>query len=452
MSGLLGIGTSALLANQRALAVTGNNIANANTEGYSRQRVDFSARHVPGQMLGQGVESGLIERYTDSFANQRLTQSVSSHASVASGADLAGRLDLLLSDPATGLSDPLRAFVDAVDAWAADPNATETRVQLLGQAETIAQRFGQVQDGLDSFTQEINTRVGGAVDRINTLSQNIAELNDQIALNGGLGSGQQPNGLLDERDRLVNELASLIDVQTVPQDDGSLNVMVGNGQGLVVGKQTNLIGIEPGATPVDPVSVTVAGSDISAQISGGELGGLMAFRRDVLEPAQQDLSALAQGLADTVNAAQAAGVDANGVTGTALFATSPPSARLEVLLDDPQTLASAPAGAAAGSGDNSNALALADALRGPAVNGLSLQDAHVALVSGVGSSARRLEATETAEAALMANNLELRDAVSGVNLDEEAANMLRYQQAYQAAAQIIATANEMFESLLAAAR
>ncbi len=452
MSGLLSIGTSALLANQRALAVTGNNIANANTEGYSRQRVDFSARHVTGQMIGQGVDSGLVERYADSFANQRLTQSVSSHSSLASGADLAGRLDLLLSDPSTGLTDPLRAFVDAVDAWAADPNSTETRVQLLGQADTIAQRFGQLQDGIDNLTREINTRIGGAVDRINTLSQNIADLNDQIALNGGLGNGQQPNGLLDERDALVNELASLIDVQTVPQDDGSLNVLVGNGQGLVVGKQANLLGVNPGVTPLDPAAVMVGGSDISQQIKGGELGGLLSFRGDVMEPAQTKLTGLAQGLADTVNAAQAAGSDANGVPGADLFAINPPSARLEVLIDDPLALAAAPAGAAAGSGDNSNALALADALRGPAVNGMSLQDAHIAMVSGVGSTARRLEAAETAESALLANNLEMRDAVSGVNLDEEAANMLRYQQAYQAAAQIIATANEMFQSLLAAAR
>ena len=452
MSGLMGIGTSALLANQRALAVTSNNIANANTEGYSRQRVDFSARHVAGQMLGQGVDSGLVERYSDSFANQRLTQSVSSHASLASSADLAGRLDLMMSDSATGLTDPLRAFVDSVDAWAADPTATETRVQVLGQAESIAQRFGQLQDGLDQFTAEVNTRIGGAVDNINSLSQGVAELNDQIVLNGGLGNTQQPNGLLDQRDQLVNELASLIDVQTVPQDDGSLNVLVGNGQGIVVGKQARQLDVEAGLTPQDPVAVTVAGSDISAQIGGGELGGLIAFRSDVLEPVQQDLSALAQGLANTVNSAQAAGVDANGTTGGALFASNPPGASLEVLIEDPQALASAPAGAAAGSGDNSNVLALADALRGAAVNGVSLQDANITLVSTLGSSARRLEAAETAESAVLANNLELKDAVSGVSLDEEAANLLRYQQAYQAAAQIIATANEMFESLLAAAR
>ena len=163
-------------------------------------------------------------------------------------------------------------------------------------------------------------------------------------------------------------------------------------------------------------------------------------------------SAVAQGLANTVNSAQAAGVDATGTTGGALFASNPPGASLEVLIEDPQALASAPAGAAAGSGDNSNVLALADALRGAAVNGVSLQDANITLVSTLGSSARRLEAAETAESAVLANNLELKDAGSGVSLDEEAANLLRYQQAYQAAAQIIATANEMFESLLAAAR
>ena len=145
MSGLFGIGTSALLANQRALATTGHNIANANTAGYSRQTVDFSARQIAGEMFGQGVDARMIQRASDQFANSRLTESTANHAAMQGGAELASRLDLMLSDPATGLADPLREFMDSVDAWAADPTSTEVRVQMLGQADGLAQRFGQIQ-------------------------------------------------------------------------------------------------------------------------------------------------------------------------------------------------------------------------------------------------------------------------------------------------------------------
>ncbi|MGJ8670583.1 MAG: flagellar hook-associated protein FlgK [Oceanococcus sp.] len=448
MSGLFGIGSSALLASQRALATTGHNIANANTDGYSRQRVDFSARHVAGQLLGQGVESNNIQRYSDPFANTRLVQSTSSHASIASGADLTRRLDLSLSDPATGLADPLRNFIDSVDAWAADPTAPESRINVLGQAETLAQRFGQIQDGFDNFNIEINSRISSNVDEINNLTSGIAQLNEEIAMNQTF----QPNDLLDQRDLMVRQLSQRIDVQTATQDDGSVNVFAGNGQALVVGKQASQLDVVPGGGPADPIGVALNGANLNNQIEGGELGGLLNFRQDVLVPTQTQMRDLANGLVTAVNAVQANGADLNGVAGADLLSISPTSARISVEISDPDLLASAASGAAAGSGDNSNALQMADVLKGPILGNASAAEANIALVGRVGTTARRLEAAETAQSAVLQQHQNLRDEVSAVNLDEEAANMLQYQQAYQAAAQIIATANEMFETLLAAAR
>ena len=297
----------------------------------------------------------------------------------------------------------------------------------------------------------MNARIGAHVDEINQLSASIGRLNDEIALVSGSGRGT-PNDLLDQRDQLVNQLAQRIDVQTAQQDDGSLNVFVGNGQALVVGKQSQSLQAITPVNPNEPSQVMLGSSNISNQIQAGELGGILSFRKQVMQPAQQQMTDLASGLSAAVNAAQASGVDSNGAPGQALFAVNPPSARLHVEISDPALLASAPAGAAAGSGDNSNALAMANALRGPVVGNASAQQANIQLVSGVGTSTRRLEASETAQAAILAQHQNARDEVSGVNLDEEAANLLQYQQAYQAAAQIITTANEMFRTLLAAVR
>lgn len=452
MNGLFSIGTSALLANQRALATTGHNIANANTEGYSRQRVDFSARQALGERIGQGVEANLIQRFNDPFAGARLNQSQAELAALDASSSLARRLDALLSSEAAGLAQPLRQFLDGVDALAADPGAQEVRSELLGEAQTLAQRFGQLQGGLDDFKRELNGRIGDSVERINSLSDALANLNEEIAFSIGTSGGQPPNDLFDQRDQLVSQLAKLVDVNTAEQDDGSLNVYFGSGQALVVGNQKQTLQAVPGATPQDPTRVFLGAGDISRQITGGELGGVLGFRAEVLDSAQQDLLALAQALTTTVNTAQSNGTDLNGLAGQALFAVSPPSARLTVLLNDPADLAAAGPGAPANSGDNSNALTLAEALRAPLIGTASAQEYNIALVSRVGSQARRLEAAETAQAALVAQHQNLRDEVSGVNLDEEAADLLRYQQAYQAAAQIIVVANEVFQSLLAAVR
>lgn len=452
MSGLFGIGTSALLANQRALSVTGHNIANANSDGYSRQRVDFSARQVNGQMLGQGVNSSSVQRYSDSFATGRLNQSTAQHAAMSDGAELARRLDLVLSDPDTGMAGPLRDFTDAVDAWAADPTATESRVNLLGQADTLAQRFGQIQGGLDSFNNEINARISDHVDEINQLGQSIAQLNDEIALNGGVGGSSTPNDLLDQRDQLARQLSQHVDTQSVIQADGSMNVSIGNGQMLVAGKQVQTLQVVPPANTDNLSGVSIGGTDISRQLQAGGLGGVLAFGRDVLSPAAEQLRDLAGGIANQVNSVQNSGADLNGAPGGDLFSLSPTSARLQLQINDPAELAAAAAGSPAGSGDNSNALLMADALRGPVVGNASASEANISMVGTVGTAARRLEAAETAQAAVLQQHQNLRDEVSAVNLDEEAANMLKYQQAYQAAAQIISTANQMFESLLAAAR
>jgi flagellar hook-associated protein 1 FlgK len=448
-SSLFSIGTSALLANQQALATTGHNISNANTEGYSRQRVDFTALHVAGQSSGGGVEANAIQRYSDPYASARLTQSTADFAALDTGATLARRLDSLLSNADTGLAQPLREFSSAVDAWAANPSAIETRVELVGDAEALAQRFSQLQNSIDDISVELNSRISGSVDEINNLSRAIAQLNDEIAVSSGVST---PNDLLDQRDRLVSNLSKQIDVSTAEQDDGSVNVYVANGQALVVGKQVQNLQAVPGATPDEPHRVVIGGGDVSAQITGGELGGILRFRSGVMEPAQQNLSALAQAMTTAVNGVQANGTTPSGAAGQAIFGNTPPSATLTLLNNDPDSWAAAASGAAANSGDNTNALALGDVLKAPLIGQSSAQELNVALVGRVGSQARSLDASASAQATLVAQHQQLRDQVSGVNLDEEAADLLRFQQAYQAAAQIISTADEMFQTLLAATR
>ncbi len=448
MSSLFNIGTSALRANQRALETTGQNIANAGTEGYSRQRTEFSARHVSGFAAGQGVDVVRTRRISDGFATERLVESSAEKAALDAEAGLARRLDASLSTEASGLARPLREFIDALDGWVADPGAPETRLEVLGGAEALAMRFSQQQVQMDDFNVEINVRTGNAVQRVNELTDAIARLNDEIAAQT---PGQPANALLDQRDQMVSDLAQQIDVRTVVQDDSSVNVFTGNGQALVTGSTVRRLSAVPSGDGSGATRVEIAGGgDLSEQIRGGELGGLFGFRAEVLEPAREQLNALAQGITDAVNTVQGSGLDANGQAGAPLFERVPPGARLNVQIDDPAALAASLPGA--GADGNGNAQAMVDALRGPLIGGQSAQEANITMLASVGSQARRLEASATAQAAVVSQQQLLRDSVSGVNLDEEAADLLRYQQAYQAAAQVIVVANTVFDSLLAATR
>ena len=322
----LGVGISALLAFQRAMATTGHNIANVNTDGYSRQRVDL-ATHEPqfsgSGYIGTGVNVTNVRRVYDGFLATQVRIGTSVHSQLAQFHRLASQVDNLLADPQAGLTPGLQAFFSAVQGVANDPTSGPARQVLLSEGQSLVDRFRHISGRISGLEAAINTELRNSVSEINGLAQAIADLNRAIIVAKGNANGILPNDLLDQRDLLVKQLAEHVSVTTVEQGDGALNVFVGNGQTMVVGVNAQKMAIVNNA--YDPTRLEVgyvnAGStiQISDQLSGGRIGGALTFRRDTLDPAGNALGRIAIGLGQNFNDQHRLGLDLKGNLGGDFF-------------------------------------------------------------------------------------------------------------------------------------
>jgi flagellar hook-associated protein 1 FlgK len=634
MGSFLSTSVTGLLAFQRAIDATSQNISNVSTPGYSRQRVELSAR--PAQQfangwVGNGVQVNTTARVYDDLLADQVRVASSGFSSLDSYSTFMNRVNDMFSNTTTGLTPSLQKFANAMQDVANNPTNSSSRQVLISEANGLTQRLQSYNTQLAELGKQIESSITGEATEITTLSQGIANLNDQIAA-AYARANQPPNDLLDQRDLLIDQLSQHVDISTVKQGDGQINVFIGSGQPLVVGKEASsivattdpydpsrhTIGLKgPGGTPVD----------ITGSITGGSLGGTMAFRSEVLDPTRNALGRISVVLTDTINEQHKAGIDLSGNAGTDLFkvgaptvlahqsntgtgvpavtrtddqllttsdyiltktATGTPPAPdtwalrdaasgatvnmtgtgtaadpfkagglsivvnsgaavgdrfeirptrdaptgLGVLISDPGKIAAAapirtsagttntgtgtisagsvvdatdPAlrttstiqftgantytinGAGSftytpgnpitingaevtisgspavgdtftisdnsnGTGDNRNMLALADSLsKGVIDNGTtSLNSATSSLVGQIGSQTRQIQSSRDAQQIVQKEASDARDSVSGVNLDEEAANLIKYQQAYQAAAQMIRVASSLFDTLLQA--
>lgn len=324
MSDMMRIGSSALLAYQRSLSTTSHNVANAGVEGYSRQRVELSAQ-TSGSPFGAGVTVQGVTRMTDVYANSRLVDDASGLASSDRLADIAARVDRLMSDGDTGMSGAISDFFAAAQDVAAEPNSLAAREVLLGSAEGLSARAGALSDALNRLDGEIDERAGATVREANDLLEQMARVNRDIA--AGAGS---VNDLRDERDRLTRDLAERIGVRTTLQDGDQLNVYTRDGHALLLGPQASRLSLQPDPADSARQRLTVSaggggGIPIPAP-TGGELGGLFAARGEIVDPARDRLGALVGDLATAANAAQAAGTDLDGAAGAPLFRLGTPTA------------------------------------------------------------------------------------------------------------------------------
>jgi flagellar hook-associated protein 1 FlgK len=322
----LGNAISGLLAFQRGLSVTSHNISNVNTPGYSRQRVELTARTptaFAGGFIGNGVQTTAIQRVYDDFLTRQLQSGTSAQTGLATYHSFAARVDSLLGDPDAGLTPALQSFFAAVQTVANDPSSLAARQVLMSEAESLADRFHYLDQGLADTGRNVNTFIGSTVADINQYATAIADMNGQIVLARGQSGGQAPNDLLDQRDELVRKLSELVSASTLQQDDGSINVFIGSGQTLVVGNQTqSLVAV---ANEYDPTRYEIgyqagAGTiNVTSQLSGGQLGGVLAFRAEVLDPARNALGRIALAVSAQVNAQHALGQDLNGNLGANFF-------------------------------------------------------------------------------------------------------------------------------------
>lgn len=319
MADPLSIGSSALTSLQKAINITGYNIANVNTEGYSKQVVNFGS-------TTDGVEITSIERNYNFYLSREVQDRTAGKSAADATSNLASRLNTLLTDPATSASGVMDNFFSAVQDVANNPSTLPERQVLLGEAQTMTDRFRFINGRIEELSNEINLRTLTMVSDINGLTANIANLNLQISEETNR-TGTAPPDLFDARDRALGDLAELVGYNIKQNEDGSFNVTMGGGQPLV--SEFESYNLSTFTSTVNPKVLAIAGktanSDISNRISGGELGGLIDFRVNSLEPALAQLGLIATTLSASFNAQQALGLDLNGNAGGAFFSSPTPT-------------------------------------------------------------------------------------------------------------------------------
>ncbi|MDH0498507.1 flagellar hook-associated protein FlgK [Stutzerimonas stutzeri] len=323
MASLISIGLSGLSASQTALATTGNNIANVDTAGYSRQSVvqkSAAADFIGVGYVGNGTTVADIRRIYSEYLNTQLRTSTGLDSEAQTYLTQISQTDALLADSTTGISSVLSSFFAALQTAAENPTDASARALLLTNAKGLSERFSSVYSQLADQNTYINAQLSSMTEQVNQLAASVASYNQAIVQ--ASASGATPNDLLDARDQALVELSSLIGV-TVVTEGNNANVFLGSGQPLVMGNSASTLSAEPSATDPSRLNLMLnsgySSIDITSVVSGGSISGLIRYRQEVLDPTLNELGRLAVVIADQVNSQLGQGLDLNGDFGTSLF-------------------------------------------------------------------------------------------------------------------------------------
>lgn len=327
MSSIFGLGTSGIFAAQRQLQTIGHNITNSTTEGYSRQITELRTReptNLGAEIVGTGVKVTGTNRVVDEILISLNRDNISEAEEFDTFLDIANRINIILSDSDTGVSEGINNFYDAVQTLTADPSSSPARQVVIDSAKTLESRILSLDQQIDDQIFDINNQISEIVTQINGIVSSIVKLNQDIATSGNLSANSQPNDLLDQRDKLLNDLAKLVDVGTIDKPDGGVDVFIGDGQSVLVGNASLTLVSQRDST--DPTVVDVAlktsattNSVITANMTGGKLGGLLGARAEVLDKTQNAMGRVAITLSSTFNDQHQLGIDLNGALGQRFF-------------------------------------------------------------------------------------------------------------------------------------
>ncbi|QCY13949.1 flagellar hook-associated protein FlgK [Pseudomonas sp. MPC6] len=320
---LLNIGMSGLAAGHSSLLTTGNNIANVDTAGYSRQQTVQSSKgsnQYGNVFIGSGTTLSDVRRVYNSYLGAQLQTTTSLNSDAQAYLGQATQVDKLLSDGSTGITKSLQSFFASLQTLSGNANDTAARQALLTNAQGLSSRFNAISQQLSQQGSYINDQLGAMAEQVNKLAATVASYNKKISEVSG--SGGTPNELLDQRNETVRQLSELVGTQ-VTENNGSLDIYLGSGQPLVIGNTVNALRVEADkADPTRSAIIMDRGSstiDITNVVSGGEMGGLLRYRDDVLSPAVNGLGRIAMVVADQVNKQLGQGLDQSGNFGSALF-------------------------------------------------------------------------------------------------------------------------------------
>ncbi len=453
--GTMSVALQSMLAQQGAMAVVANNIANANTPGYSREvpNLEESPPILSGNaMVGTGVTLQSVQSVRDNILDLRIDQETSQQYSLSSYVDSMSQVQALFNETqGTGLQTDLSNFFSSFTSLAADPTSSTERQAVIIAGQDLAGAFNQTSDNLSTIQQGLDQSVVQTVQQVNQLTAQVANLNQQIQVVSN--SGDSPGSLEDQRDEDLTNLSNLIDTAVVYGNDGTVSVTTTNGTLLVSGNQSDALTTQlNSATGMN--DVYAQGTDITSSIGGGQLQGLINARDDSIPSTQSSLDNLAASLISAVNQQQNDGYDLNGAQGADFFTpftpTTPGSsagaaATMTVALTNPDQVAASSDGT---SGDSGNATALANLQDASIVSGQTAGDYYSNLIDQVGNDVSNATSKQEAVGLVLQQLTNQQSSISGVSLDEEATNLISYQQAYEAAARVISTVDELNEATI----
>ena len=458
--GMFNVAKTALITQQKALDVTANNIANVNTEGYSRQRLNMEQNepvYYDGGVLSTGVQANrVIQRVYDRFLAAQMAGAASQEGRWDAQLETLEKAELMFEDASGyGLNAAMSEFWSSWQDVANNPSGYAERATLLANAENLTLVFNKLSRDLTQVQTDSDISISGTVDDINKLTDEIAELNLKIA-EVEAGSLHSANDFRDQRDLKLKELAGLINVDSFEDADGFLTVVSAGGHTLVdrvsswnLATNTNANGFED----VYWESSSGAQQNITSDITAGKLKGWLEARDTIIPDYLTRLDDLAVTMANAVNLQHNAGLDLNGAAGLDFFTPVTGADDITVnslILNDTNLVAAADA-AENVPGGNSNAIALAEIQHQLLMSGSSatLGDFYNGLVSDVGRSVSQAGVNSDHQSTVSLQLATYREEISGVNMDEEMVNMVQFQSAYNAAAKLVGTVDEMLQALMA---
>jgi flagellar hook-associated protein 1 len=454
IASLVDIARQALSADQEALNITANNVANQNTVGYTREVVNFQSTDtitLSGGTFGSGVvASGASQR--DRVLEQQVQQQTQVQAQSASLESVLQQIQNIFSlssttnsASSTVLGSATDAFFSALSALAGSPS-TATRQSVITAANTLAGAFNSTSDQLSQITSNLNQQVTGDVSQVNALTTTIASLNKSIS---SLDPNSDAGALEDQRQEAIAQLSQLVGLDQISTEQNGITLTTSNGAVLVSGSQSFALNTAQ-VGGVTHIFAGVNGQDVTSNLSGGDLGGALQARDQVIPTYQSSLDSLAFGIGTQVNQQNQAGLDGNGNPGAPLF-TLPTSqtnaaALIQVATTNPAAVAAA--GPGEGSAGNTNATALAGLSTANVVGNQTASQFLASFLGKIGSDASAASINNGAQQATLTQLTTQRDSLSGVSLDEEASNLTQFQRSYQAAAEVFNIANSVFASVL----
>lgn len=449
MSSLFGsISTSlrALLAQEAALQTASENISNINTPGYARRRavmIEDDPVFDGRVLIGTGVHLQKIESLRDRTLELRLHEETQQQSGLAGYVRSMTEIESVFSDASNGIGAQLDKFFQSLTRLCTDPASIPLRQNVLTAAGNVASSFNETAKGLKASQQMMDIGLAQAVNEVNTITVQIAQLNVEASRQEKLGG--DAGTFEDQRTQLIRKLSELIDVSVVNSDEG-VTLTTSDGASLVVSGR--YFEIETRLHSSGFRHVFSQGRDITADISGGQIGGVLEARDNSIAPVLSDLDELASRFISAVNSAQRKGFDLTALSGQDMFSPgtgTDAASNMRLVLSDPARVAASADGSV---GNGGNLVALRDVATAPLIMGQNPLEFYSGLVARLGNDLAQARSEEEASQLVLRQLESQRASISGVSLDEEAANLIRYQRAFEAAARVVSIVDDLMQSVI----